>query len=212
MGDVVNAVLSPVKSVIGGVSKALGFGGTQSQQTSSSKQLSSFAQFPDLQKAIAEFGFGNVQNIAPQLPQRIGGFQFQPLNAQGLFPQQQSAFEQAVRQATSQISGNYAGHGMLLPQHIGAIAGSAAQQVMPQFAPLIGQQVTNAGVLPEQVTQNQINQLLQLISTYPGLLGGAGTVISQGTSNFPTMLQSILPAFAQGAGQGGFSKGGAFTF
>ena len=184
----------------------LGAGQKQSQQSSSSQQLSSFAQFPDLQKAIAEFGFGNIQSAAPALQNRAGAeFQYPQLNATGLFPEQQAGFDQAVRQAASQISGNYAGHGMLLPQHIGAIAGSAAQQVMPQFANLIGAQVGQQALVPEQVTQNRINQLLQLISTYPGLMGGQATSISQGQTNFPSFIQSIFNAIP-GAAQGFASR------
>ena len=136
----------------------LGLGGKQQTQSASGVQQQAFAQFPDLQKAIAQFGFGNVQEAAPSVAGRINAPQPFTLNAMGLMPQQEEGFRRAVMTAMSGNSADYANRGFLRPENINAIAGSAAQNVMPQFAPLIGQQV----VAPEQITQNRINQLLQL--------------------------------------------------
>src|SRR5206468_3490531 len=161
---------------------------------------------------IAQYGFGNVQSLAQPLATRIGASTpYDTLGATGLLPQQEQAFRTAVSQALGQASGSYAQRGFLRPENINAIAGSAAQNVMPQFAGLIGQNV----LVPEQVTQNRINQLLQLISTYPGLLGGQATSISAGQSNFPNLMQSIIGPAAQGAAAGAASPipaGGASAF
>ena len=195
----------------------LGTGGRQQQQTAQGQQSqqSSFAQFPELQKAIAEFGFGNIQSLANPLSAR-----FQeptptlPLTPEGLFPQQQQAFQSAVQQALGVSSADSALRGYLRPEHINAIAGSAAQNVMREWGPLIGQNVVQSTLTPEQVTQNRINQLLQLISTYPGLMGtqGAGTTISAGQTNFPSFMQTFGTSMAGGLGSraGGslFSGGG----
>ena len=185
----------------GPISGFLGMGGTQQQSSGSQQQQQGFAQFPDLQKAIAEFGFGNVQSLAQPLTNRIGAA-IPTVGETGLFPQQEQAFRVAVQQALGSASSDFAQRGFLRPENINAIAGSAAQNVMPQFAPLIGQQV----IAPEQITQNRISQLLQLISLYPGLLGGQATQISAGQSNFPNFMQAIAPAYAQGAAQSMFAK------
>ena len=79
---------------------------------------------------------------------------------------------------------------------------------MSQFLPLIGQNVIQATFTPEQITQNRIGQLLQLISTYPGLMGGAATAISQGQTNFPPFMQTLGTNIASnltGKLPGGFS-------
>jgi hypothetical protein len=183
----------------------LGLGGKQSESSSSGQQQSAFSQFPDLQKAIAEFGFGNVQSLAQPLANRVNaGTPYDQLGPSGLLPQQEQAFRTAVSQAFGSSSSDFARRGMLNPEHIGAIAGSAAQNVAPQFAGLIGQNV----LVPEQIIQNRINQLMQLISTYPGLLGGQATQVSAGQTNFPNFMQSIVQGFSQGVGQSAGSTRG----
>ena len=200
MGDVISSVTDFVNPFSGGF---LGMGKEQQTQSASSQQQQAFAQFPDLQKAIAQFGFGNIQSLAQPLANRIGEpTPTLPLTPEGLFPQQQQAFRTAVQQALGTSSADFARRGFLRPENINAIAGSAAQNVMPQFAPLISQNVVQSTLTPEQVTQNRINQLMQLIGIYPGLLGGIGTQISQGQTNFPGFMQSIIPAFAGGVGEG----------
>jgi hypothetical protein len=179
----------------------LNMGEPQSTTSASGQQQQGFAQFPDLQKAIAQFGFGNVQSLAQPLAERINAPIPTP-GATGLFPQQEQAFSTAVQQALGGASSSYAQRGFLRPENINAIAGSAAQNVMPQFAGMIGQNV----LVQEQVTQNRINQLMQLISTYPGLLGGMATNVSAGQTNFPSFFQSVLPAAASGFSAGAGSK------
>lgn len=179
----------------GGKTGFLGSVKQQQQQSASSLQQQAFAQFPELQKAIAQFGFENVQSLANPLSERINA-PIPTVGASGLYPEQEQSFRTAVQQALGAFSGQYARQGMLNPQHVDAIAGAAAQAVAPQFAQMIGQQL----VAPEQITQNRINQLLSLISTYPGLLGGQATQVSQGQTNFPGLIQSMLPGFAQGVG------------
>ena len=61
------------------------------------------------------------------------------LNALGLTTGQQGGFEEAVRQAANRYSGNFSDRGFNTPRAIGAIAGSAAQNVVPQYAPLMSQ-------------------------------------------------------------------------
>ena len=209
MGDVVDFI-----NPFGG--NFLGTGGAQQTQSGSDLRQQSFAQFPDLQKAIAQFGFENIRALSGPLAQRIDQpTPTLPLTPEGLFPQQQQAFRTAVQQALGTSSSDFARRGFLRPENINAIAGSAAQNVMPQFLPLISQNVVQAALTPEQVTQNRINQLMQLIGIYPGLLGGIGTQISTGQTNFPSFMQTFGTNMAQGLGQsaarGIVSMGGGGT-
>jgi hypothetical protein len=196
MGNIVSSVTDFANPLSKGF---LNMGGVQEQHSGSRQEKSSFAQFPDLQKAIAQFGFENVQSLAQPLANRINlPTPYDQLGATGLLPQQEQAFRTAVAQAMGSSSSDFARRGMLNPEHIGAIAGSAAQNVAPRFLELIG----GNALVPEQVTQNRINQLMQLISTYPGLLGGMATQITSGQTNFPNFFQSVVPAIAGGAAQG----------
>lgn len=77
------------------------------------------------------------------------------LNANGLTQGQNDGFSQAIRQAMSQLSGGAAQRGFLNPESAPMLAASAAKQVMPQFAPLMSQN------LAEQFNQNMGNQQLQ---------------------------------------------------
>jgi hypothetical protein len=127
------------------------------------------------------------------------------LDSMGLYPGQTNAFAQAIRQANSQFSGTAANRGMLSPENIGAIAGSAAQNVLPQFAPLISQNYAQQ----EQLGQSRFGQLVNLLQTYPGLLGQQSSSTSQGQAEGPGLGYQVLGSFAGGFGQALGSKVGA---
>lgn len=100
------------------------------------------------------------------------------LNPSGLYPAQNQAFQQAVQQAVSGLSGNYAQRGMLRPEAIGAIAGSAAQNVAPQFAPLIGQNIAAQAQVPlqnEDIMRGRLADLFNALGITITGLGGEAT-------------------------------------
>src|SRR3990167_10575980 len=113
----------------------------------------------------------------------------QGVGASGLYPGQETGFAEAVRQATSRLSGGFANRGFMTPRAIGAIAGSAAQNVLPQFAPLMGQQIGGENILrgeqlrsqdqfsfaAEQLRQQEFyNYLQSLIAAMGGTSTGVG--------------------------------------
>lgn len=137
-----------------------------------------------------------------------------PLNAMGLYEGQAQAFSEAVRQALGRLSGNFADRGFNTPRAVQAIAGSAAQNVLPQFAPLIGQQVAGR------------DELLRHLSLTPAALAGqenvqdiqAQQVAAQRKQQYLDFIQQMIAALggrSAGAGSsfgvqvGGSYRGGA---
>lgn len=106
------------------------------------------------------------------------GYKAPALTSSGLLQEQQGAFEEAVRMAMGRTSGNYAQRGMNRPENIMAIAGSAAQNVAPAFAPLIAQNVaqrTNEPLVQEDITRKRFADLLQALGLGGNLVGSRGT-------------------------------------
>ena len=108
------------------------------------------------------------------------------LTSTGLYEPQQNAFSEAVKQALGQTSGNFAQRGFLRPENIQAIAGSAAQQVAPQFAPLIGQNIQQQAQVPllqQQLDTGRLTALMNYLGLGANLLGGQAQSFS-GSSSF----------------------------
>lgn len=113
----------------------------------------------------------------------------------GLLTPQRTAFDQAVKQAFSKASGTAAMAGQLTPENFSAVAGSAAQNVLPQFAPMIqdvSQYRQALSQVPETVFQQRMQQYLASLGSVPGLLGSQGTGAGLG--------YNVVSAFAGGLG------------
>lgn len=128
------------------------------------------------------FGDVNAQPFQPITPTG--------LNSMGLYGGQQDAFAEAVRQSLGQLSGNFANRGFNTPRAVGAIAGSAAQNVLPQFAPLMGQQISTQDQLrhqlslaPEEVRRSRNEQLVQFIQALSQALGPGSSSFGSGTAS-----------------------------
>ena len=121
------------------------------------------------------------------------------LTASGLLPEQQGAFTEAVNQAMGRASSNFANRGFLRPENIQAIAGSAAQNVAPQFAPFIERNVaqrTQAPLVQEDLMRQRFADLLAMLGFTSTTLGGQS--ISSGKSE-----SSGFQASLQGSAGGG---------
>ena len=191
----------------------LGAGGEQEVSSGSKSEKTGFAQFPGLLKDIANLGFGDVRSasslLTNRLTSKVPSFQ---LDESGLFPEQRTAFNTAVKQALGSNSSDYALRGYLRPENINAIAGSAATNVLANNLGLIGQNVALAGLTGEEILQNRIDQLLKLISLYPGLMGGESVGMESSRTNFPGFFQSFGTSAGKTlgarAGTNAFSGGG----
>ena len=193
---------------------SFGKSGGESQQSSSSTQssglgLSNKGMF---ERLLIDTGqrWDEVKDRPSALPLSLkelmgraqSPFGFPALTANGLFPQQEEAFRNALMQAMGGASGDWASRGFLRPENINAIAGSAVQNVMPQWGPLIGQNVYNAALTPENVAQQRWQQLLQWLGVAQGFAsGGQGTSVGSGSSNQSGFNFAISPN-ADGGGSG----------
>ena len=176
------------------------------------------------------FGEGGVLGdlrARTQAPAEYQTFNYQTptLTPTGLYAEQEAAlrtpFQQAVEQALGRTSGNYAMRGFNRPENIQAIAGSAAQNVAPQFAnlyatlagqnvaqrtqaPLIQEQQTQQRFLTqEDVTRQRFTDLLNALGINVSALGGQAT--SLGTSK-------SMGVQASGSVTGGGEKGTGTIF
>lgn len=114
---------------------------------------------------------GSLFNRAQATPE----YKTPDLSPSGLLPEQESAFRQAVSQAMSGASGNFARRGFTRPEHIQAIAGSAAQNVSPMFMDAIARNVdqrTQAPLVIDDVTRKRFADLLQALGLTGNLFGG----------------------------------------
>lgn len=121
-------------------------------------------------------------------------YQTPQLTSTGLLQEQEAGlkqpFEQAVAQAMSRASGNFANRGFLRPENIQAIAGSAAQNVAPSFANLYAslagqnvQQRTQAPLVIEDQTRQRFMDFLQALGLTSSSLGGQSTSVGRGESS-----------------------------
>ena len=140
------------------------------------------------------------------------------LDRMGLTEGQRSGFDQAIQQAFSRASGTAAMAGQLRPENFGAVAGSAAQNVMPQFAPLMSQ---NLGMQYQQGIQNnqqqqgmesdRLNKMLGVLNQYQvntGKQRGPGmgyNATNSAADNWFKMWNNIGSSWG---GAGGGMKGG----
>lgn len=157
--------------------------------------------------------FGRAQSNVP--------YQLPTLDASGLQAEQanalQNPFQQAVNQALGRFSSIGASRGFLRPENVNAIAGAAAQNVAPQFAPLITgmatqnlQQRTQAPLIQEDLARQRFADLLQALGITGNLVGGSGTQASYGTQN-SNWLGTALSGGVQQAAAGEFNPGGKKT-
>lgn len=140
------------------------------------------------------------------------------LGRMGLTEGQRSGFDQAIQQAFSRASGTSAMAGQLRPENFSNVAASAAQQVMPQFAPLMSQ---NLGMQFNQDLQNnqqqygmeadRLNKMMGVLNQYQVNTGkqrgpGAGyNATNSASDNWFKMWNNIGSSWG---GMGGGMKGG----
>jgi hypothetical protein len=180
------------------------FGGGQTKDIQQSTDRRGLAQFPGFaeQTVVPQYQAG-LEAVMPGLISRFQspGFQLGPT---GLFPEQEQGFRTAVQQVLGGVSADYAQRGYLRPENIQAIAGSAAQNVMPGFLPLIGQNILSR----EQLPGARAGDIANLLAIITGGLGGQAQ--STGQSYYPTFGSQFASGFgsALGSSLGGGGGGG----
>ncbi len=156
----------------------------------------------------------DVGGILGAVQSRLGlptTYQTPTLNGMGLLPEQaaglQQPFQQAVQQSLGQFSSNYANRGFMRPENIQAIAGSAAQNVAPQFANLYANlaqqnvaQRTQAPLITEEQTRQRFADMLQALGMTASALSGTQQAGS-GLQN-SNLAGQALAAYTKGIGSG----------
>lgn len=187
-------------AALGAGMQAAGIGGRSRQTGGPLEGIVRTKTIDNLYTKLARAGgtrFAETAPFQPITPTRLTAEGFYPgqtpLGPSGLYAGQEAGFAEAVRQAVGRLSGNFANRGFNTPRAIGAIAGSAAQNVLPQFAPLMGQQIGAENALlgqqipefdrfrhalslaPVEVERVRNQQFLDYINALIASLGGTGT-------------------------------------
>lgn len=139
------------------------------------------------------------------------------LNADGLLPQQTSGVNTLGRNLFSSISSNYAGRGLMAPDNVAGVIGSAVREASPQLMNMIGQNVRDSILIPEAVRQGRFAQLQNAMGLYPALLGSESHSTSSGGGigyNFANqagtnLAQWLNPQTWMGGGAQGSNGAGA---
>lgn len=171
-----------------------GLGGSYSksnQQSGSTSvgPLGSGQNFGDISNLLTDLFKGSAPGLSSLPGQSFMPIQPTALNEFGLYKGQQDAFGEAVSQALGKLSGNFANRGFNTPRSINAIAGSAAQNVLPQFAPLMGQQIGaqdqfrhQLSLAPEEVRLKRQQQLTEFFQALSQALGQTSTSFGNASS------------------------------
>lgn len=134
-------------------------------------------------------------------------YQTPQLTSTGLLQEQEvglkQPFEQAVAQAMSRASGNFAGRGFLRPENIQAIAGSAAQNVAPSFAQLFANLAGQNVAQRTQAPLVQEDMLRQRFMDFMQALGLTSTSLGVQSQSFGRGESSGFQAGIQGSAGGG---------
>ena len=150
-----------------------------------------------------QYGGGLFQNLFQRSQSQVP-YQLPSLDASGLQAEQaqalQNPFQQAVNQALGRFSSIGASRGFLRPENVNAIAGAAAQNVAPQFAPLISQmatqnlqQRTQAPLVQEDLARQRFADLMNALGLGGTLLGVQATSFGQSKSMGVNASGSVLP-------------------
>jgi hypothetical protein len=176
--------------------------GGYNQQESSNQSNSGFMG-PEKQAANTQsynrlIDLSDVANR--QLSSAVPQFQFSQA-LPGLFKEQEGWANAFASQLFNKTSGSAAARGQLTPFNTPAVVGSALTKAAPTILPLIGQNLQNSFLIPEQIRESRFNRAM---SPLQALIAGLGATSSGSSSGF-----GVQGGVSIGSGGGG---GGAALF
>lgn len=178
------------------------FGGYNKQE-SNSQSNSGF--MPDQRywasKESAEGLIDMAQKARGHLGDAVPQFQFSQTTP-GLFREQEGWANAFANQLFSKFSGNAAARGHVSPVNAQAVVGSALTKAAPTILPLIGQNLQNSFLIPEQIRESRFNRAM---SPLQALMTGLGSTSSSSGSGF-----GVNGGLSVGSGGGG--GGGSALF
>lgn len=162
------------ESVSGGTSSSSSLGESVSGGTSTSTGFGFSGLAPEQSAVLGRAVQPSIATTIPNLLSDISTARINlpTLTSIGLFPQQEEAARELVRQSTAILSGRAAGQGQQSPYNIPSIAGSAVTQALPSLLPTISQNVLAAAQAPLTEAGQRAAATQTAIAGLPGLLGG----------------------------------------
>jgi hypothetical protein len=128
------------------------------------------------------------------------------LNPNGFFDAQTAGVNELARQMFGNVSGDYASRGLLTPDNLGGVVGSAVTAAAPNLMSLIASNIQQQ----EAMKANRFQPLLNTLSTAPSLLGQENH--STYTQTAPgigyTFGSNLASSLGQGLGSSVFSGAG----
>lgn len=137
---------------------------------------SAYRSVVDMVPQNLDFAFNRIKKqIDSPVPQ---------LNSNGFFDSQMEGVNVFGRNLFNNISSNYANRGLLAPDNVAGVIGSAVREAAPTLMGQISQNM----LIPEQIKQNRFGSLINTLGLVPGFLGGQST--SSGSSSGTNVLSS----------------------
>jgi hypothetical protein len=177
------------------------FGGYNKQESSNQSNSGFTGPTKDWASQDAYQGLTNLAATGKYLLHRdVPQFQFSQ-NLPGLFKEQEGWANAFASQLFNKTSGSAAARGQLTPFNTPAVVGSALTKAAPTILPLIGQNLQNSFLIPEQI---QATRFQTAMSPLQALISGLGSSASGSSSGF-----GIQGGVSIGSGGGGGGGGSA---
>jgi len=173
-------------------------GGSTTSTSDSYSGLRGTGQFKGLTKGLGS-GFQTGLDFATNRLQDTNPFGLD--RSTGLTAPQMAGFNKLASNLFSQFSGSGAARGMLSPENVGAIGGSALTQAAPQLL----QQIFQNQVATEGAVGDRFGALRGLLDTGTGLAGSE--THSTSTTKGPNLLGQAVSGWASPQGWGSFLSG-----
>lgn len=110
-------------------------------------------------------------------------FQMPRLGPYGVYPEQEEGLLSSFGQQLSRTSADYAKRGFLSPSATPLVASTAVRDFAPQYEALVGQNVANQQVVPEEIRRQRYAQHLGVLQTILDAIGARSTNIMTGSSS-----------------------------
>jgi len=172
-------------------------GGSTTSTSDSYSGLRGTGQFKNLTKGLGS-GFQTGMDFATNRLQNTNPFNLD--SSTGLTAPQMAGFNKLAENLFSQFSGSGAARGMLSPENVGAIGGSALTQAAPQLL----QQIFQNQAATEGAVGDRFAALRGLLDTGTGLAGSQTHATS--TTKGPNLLGQAVSGWANPAQLGSFIK------
>lgn len=110
-------------------------------------------------------------------------FKLPTLGSFGVYPEQEEGLLSGFNQQLAKTSSDYAKRGFLAPRATSLVASTAVRDFAPQYAALVGRNVENQQVVPEEIRRQRFAEYLGILQTILDAIGARSTNIMTGSSS-----------------------------